>query len=389
MFIAKAFYFFYFAALSCLIPFLALYYSSLGLSGSQIGLLTGIVPLINLLGASLWSMAADALGRHRPIFLLTIIGTWVSVFLISQASTFSLLMPIVIAYAFFVGPIIPMADNAVLAWLGKNRDDYGRQRIGGSYGWGITAILIGILIQRYGLPWVFYSYLALMVIVFIVAIRLPMQVASAGGEFRIKLEHLAANKHWLFFNSVAMVVGMSLGIFLNYLFIYLETLAFGAVIMGLTLTFATISELPIFQYSRRLLTRWSPQFLLAVSLAFVLLRSLGYLTLSEPWHVLVISLLHGPTFGLMWIAGVAYAARSAPDGLGATAQGVFSGVAVGLGSAIGSLAGGLIFEAFGILNVFRFAALAAFLALILYTWVYRRSFLEQIKPKQNPIQKTQ
>ena len=44
----KAVYALYYAALACLIPFMTLYYQQKGLSGTQIGVLAGIIPLITL-----------------------------------------------------------------------------------------------------------------------------------------------------------------------------------------------------------------------------------------------------------------------------------------------------------------------------------------------------
>jgi len=49
-----SFYFLYFAALSSFMPFLVLYYQDLKFTGAQIGLLTGIPPLITLFAAPLW-----------------------------------------------------------------------------------------------------------------------------------------------------------------------------------------------------------------------------------------------------------------------------------------------------------------------------------------------
>ncbi|MCK7519702.1 MAG: MFS transporter [Ignavibacteriales bacterium] len=46
-----SFYFLYFAAMASLLPFFVLFYQSLGFSGAQIGLLTGIPPLDHFAGA--------------------------------------------------------------------------------------------------------------------------------------------------------------------------------------------------------------------------------------------------------------------------------------------------------------------------------------------------
>lgn len=375
MVIAKAFYFLFFGALACLVPFLALYYQDLGLSGREIGVLTGIVPLISMFASTIWGMMADATGRHRLLFFLAIVGTWVSVFLISQADSFVALIPIVIFYAFCFSPIIPLVDNSVMEQLGpQNRGEYGRQRVWGSYGWGLAGAMIGGVIAAQGLHWAFIAFLAIYLPLFLVATRMPMSSYATGSNFWGELRLLLTNRPWLLFLGVALVEGMSLTIFLNYLFLYLNYLGASATIMGLTLTMATISEIPIFLYSRRLLARWGAPFLLALSLVFTVVRSFAYVGMTAPWQVLLISLLHGPTFALMWIAGVAYAAEIAPPGLGTTAQAVFSGFVMGLGSALGAICGGILYDELGPASVFYFAGFAALAATVVFVFFNRRAF---------------
>lgn len=379
MFIAKLFYFLFFGAMACLVPYLTLYYQQLGLSGREIGFLTGIVPLTSMAASPVWGMLSDATGRHRLFFTLSMLGTWIAVFLMTRATGFEMLVPIVISYAFFSAPILPLVDNAVVEMLGEeNRGEYGRQRVWGSYGWGLAGALMGIIIAASGLQWAFIAWLVVFLILILVSGRLPMSPAASEGTFLNDLRLLLSNRAWLLFIAVALVQGMCLGIILNFLFLYLDTLGTSTAVMGLTLAMATISEIPIFLYSRRLLGRWSTPFLLLVSLLFTVIRSFAYVNMMASWQVLLISLLHGPTYALMWIAGVAYAAESAPRGLGATAQGVFGGITMGLGPAIGSFVGGFLFDAYGPQSVFIFSGISALAAAIFFLVVNRHSFRRQL-----------
>ena len=172
MFTMKAVYFIYYAAAASLIPFLTLYYQGLGLTGREIGILTGIAPLMTLLGASIWSVLADLTQKHRVLFLVAIGGTWGSVLLLSQLNTFLWLIPAVVAYAFFVAPLMPLVDNTVMVLLGKEKDAYGRYRVWGAYGWGIAAAIMGWVLQQAELHWIFSSYLTLLLILFAIALRL-------------------------------------------------------------------------------------------------------------------------------------------------------------------------------------------------------------------------
>lgn len=375
---AKAFYFLFFGAGASLVPFLTLHYQDLGLSGQQIGVLTGIVPLITWIAASVWGAVADATQKHHLLLLLGIAGVWVSIFSLTQTTSFLSLIPIVCLFAIFSAPIIPLVDNSVMTRLGARKNEYGRVRVWGSYGWGIVAIFVGVLIEQNGLASAFTTYLILMVVLFVIGLKLPVRVASSGIKMLSGFRTLLGNGRWLLFLAVAIVEGMSLGIFLNYLFLYLEEMGASAVIMALSLTFSTISEIPIFLYAKRILERWGAPMLLAFSMVATIVRAFAYVSMSVPWQVLPISLLHGPTFAAMWAAGVAYADEMAPVGLGATAQGMFSGASMGLGLAIGAIAGGYLYELNGAVAAFRWAGWMGVIALFVFVAANRHTFSKQV-----------
>jgi PPP family 3-phenylpropionic acid transporter len=157
----------------------------------------------------------------------------------------------------------------------------------------------------------------------------------------------------------------------SFLFLYMNDLGASKTLMGLSLTFATISELPILFYSNRLLNRWGARGLMLVALMAYVVRALAYTVISEPWMFLVVQLLHGLTFSAMWVAGVSYADSMAPDGFGATAQGLFSGVLLGLGGIAGALIGGILYDELGAVAMFRWAAAFALLGLVVFALASR------------------
>ena len=378
MLIARAFYFTIFAALAFLLPFLSLYYQQeLGLSGSQIGFLTGIAPIISLIGASVWGAVADATHRHKAILLMGVAGVWLSVLAIFKAPGFLLLTLAVGFYAFLSSPVLPIVDNSVMTMLGDKRDRYGLIRVWGSIGWGVSAVFAGMLIQRLGLHWAFYGFLILYGVLFLIALRFPIPEVSIASRFWQGIRQLATNVQWIIFLLVALVEGMSLSIFLNFLFLHLSDMGATRTMMSLSLTVATFSEIPVFLLGHKLLRRWTPVQLLAFSIALTAVRALLYAGMTAPWQVLPISLLHGPTFAIMWTAGVAYANKTAPKGLGTTAMAVFSGTTFGLGAALGAMTGGWLYQHVGSIAPFLWASVAAILALLPFVWVHRRTIFRQ------------
>lgn len=72
-----AFSFLFFASVASVSPYTVLYYRGLGFTGAQIGLLTGITPLITLFSVPLWTGLADVTRRHRLVMSLALLGGWI------------------------------------------------------------------------------------------------------------------------------------------------------------------------------------------------------------------------------------------------------------------------------------------------------------------------
>ena len=368
----KAFYFCYYAALSCLMPFLVLYYSQAGLSGPQIGLLVGISPIITWLAAPLWGALADSTRQHRTMLSVTVLGAMLMVALLSWATELAWFLPIVAGYAFFAAPVMPLVDNSVMELLGERSALYGRQRVWGAIGWGVAGALAGMLVDRLGLGFSFYAYLFFMAVGLAVSTRMVVSGGTIGQPFGAGIRTVMGNRPLMIFLVTALIASMGSGIVHNYLFLYLSDLGASETLMGLSLTLATFSEMTVFFFSRWLLRKVGARGILLLAIAAYVVRLLAYTLMPPVWLVLPINLLHGLTFSALWVAGVSYVNEVTPKGSGATAQGLFSGLTMGLGSATGAVLGGTLYDSLGPTVVFQAAALWIAVGLVFF-WVMGRS----------------
>ncbi|HEY5574840.1 MAG TPA: major facilitator superfamily domain-containing protein 6 [Anaerolineales bacterium] len=369
----KIMYFFYYGAAAALIPFLVIYYRSVGLPENSIGVLTAIPPLLTLFSAPLWGGLADATQQHRRLLALSIAASLVIVLALSFAQEFLLLALLVAIHAFFLAPAVPFIDSMVLELLGDRKYQYGRLRLWGALGWGMAAPVVGWLAERYGLKWPFLGYLALMAVTLMATLRMPASRASLGNQFWKGMRFLAVNRQWSLFLALALLGGTSMAVTGNFLFLYVNDLDGSRTLMGLALTFATLSELPILFFSDRLIIQFGARNVLVLGLMFFGIRSLAYSFLGNAWPILLIQLLHGPSFAAMWAAGVSYAGEIAPKGMGATAQGMFGAAFMGLGAAVGSLFGGVLYNSIGGAMMYRWAGFTALLGVLLYLLAKRKS----------------
>lgn len=365
-FASSAFYFLFYAAIAAIVPFIALYYRSLGFSGGQIGLLFGVSPLVSLFASPFWTGMADAGHKHKRVLFITIAAVVLLITLVPFIHSFALLFPLILLHTFFGAPIMALVDSATMSQLGEHRELYGRIRIWGTIGWGLSAPLIGFFLERFGLRWMFWLYPLLMGLNLFSIRGLHFAPSASTTSFWHGVRGLLANRSWLFFLAVAFVASIGSALHSNYLAILLDSLGAGKNIMGIAVTITTISELPVMFFSNFLLRRFKARGLLFIAIAAAGLRCILYYFAVSPQAVILIQLMHGLTYPLMWIAGVTYASEKAPPGLGATAQGLFGATITGFGISAGGLIGGLVLDRLGVAGMYGVVGAGILTAMLIF-----------------------
>jgi len=261
--------------------------------------------------------------------------------------------------AFSLAPVIPLIDNTVLTMLGERRSLYGQQRLWGAVGWGVVAPVAGWLMDRAGMTAAFGGYVILMCGCLLVVVGLPVGRVNIGGSYWRGVAGLLGNRQWVLFLASIFIGGLVMSIEMSFLFLYMDRLGASKTLMGITLAVSTVSELPVWFFANRLIERLGTRKVLTLSLLACALQGFGYGLMVDPLVALPVQLLHGLAFSASWAAGVAYSGEIAPAGMGATAQGVFSGISFGLRSALGAFLGGMLFDAVGPAAAFRWGGIAA------------------------------
>jgi len=341
------FYFLFFAANAALLPFIVIYYQSRDFTGIQIGILTSLSPLLSLVGAPFWTGVADATRRHRLIISLAIGVGVLGGMLFPFLAAFLPILILAVIFSFFTAPISSLADSATMTILEGRRDLYGRLRLGGTFGWGICAPLVGLLVESQGLRIAFWTFAALMFLALLVSQNFTFQRAQEGVSLQKGARTLLANRRYLLFLIQALICGIGFSSVNVYLFAYMQEQGISQSLMGVALTIATLAELPVLFFSNRLLKRFHAHGLLALGMGTTGIRLLLYAVFTTPVGVLAFQILNGFTFPLVWVAGVSYADENAPSGLSASAQGLFGAMIFGFGSAVGGMSGSLLLESLG------------------------------------------
>jgi len=346
-----SFYFWQYAGVAFMAPFVVLYYQNLGFSGRQIGLLAGLSPLITLFSAPLWTGLADTTRRHRFIMTVTLLGGSLTVFAFPFLTTFVPMLLLVVLSSIFLAPVSSLADNATMSLLADEKDFYGRLRLGGTFGYALAAPIAGQFVQGWGLKMAFWGC-ALMYLLALLSsqkfVHETGKVISKGSASLSSASRLLlTNPRMLLFLAGALVGGFALAMTNNYFFPYMKELGAKESTMGLALTVGTVCEIPIMFFGNRLLRYFKAYRLFVLALVITAVRLLLLSIAANATQALFIQLTNGLCFPAMWLAGVSYVNENAPAGMSATAQGIFGAAVFGVGTALGGFIGGALLESVG------------------------------------------
>src|SRR5579872_965010 len=140
---------FYFSMASYL-PFLAVYFHTLGLSGWQVGVLSALMPTMSFLIVPPLAILADRRGWRVRLLLACVGGTAVSLILLMLPVGFIALLPLMAVFAVFYSPIAPLADTSIVGMAARHDLNYGGMRLFGSLGFAVSAALFGAVWQYAG-----------------------------------------------------------------------------------------------------------------------------------------------------------------------------------------------------------------------------------------------
>lgn len=356
----------YYMALGSLSPYIALYFQRSGLSGVQIGILSACILAMTSLTAIPWGTVVDRFQLHHRVLRIAFLFPAVIIFVLSRTSAFALMIPLVLGYAFFITPIVPLLDSSALAIARIGPASFGEIRVGGTIGWIISVWLVGVLIQAYDARLLFYAYAAFMGLTFVyVCFRPPPRAAvqvPAWGDLRT----LLTDRSVVFFLLSIFLVAMGSGAVSNFFSLYMDGIGARESMIGVAWALAAVSEIPVMMYAGHIMRRIGAAGLLKIAFFVYALRWLLLSFTRQPGLALALQLLHGLSFAAFLTAGVTYLSQRTPEGLGMTAQAIFNVVSFGLASFAGALAGGYLYDHAGMALFFQIFSMITLAGLLLF-----------------------
>lgn len=363
--IGKALYFFMFAGLGIFFPFLNVYYKNIGLSGTQIGLINTLGPLIAIFAGPMWGLLSDRWGRLRPLLAIVILGSIVSVLGLGMVTAYIAILAIAAVFNLFGSAIMPLVDSYNLALLGEHRERYSEQRLWGTFGFLVSSLLAGSVFDRIGLRGVFFGYALCLGLLLVTLVWLPPTFTRVGRTVFKGFTQMLRQPVWIILSIAVILVMIANSSWINFLGITVKEMGAKDSLVGWMWSVGATSELLVMIYGTRMLRRWGARRMMATGFFFYGVRLILYAIMPIPEWVLGINIMQGFSFGFYWVGGVNYVSQITPDNLRATGLSMISSF-YNIASVTSGLLIGSVYDTFGSSRLYLLAATTAWLGFAIF-----------------------
>lgn len=367
----RLFYFLYYAGVGVTLPYFSLYLRGLGLSGTSLGAVQMVGPLLAAPAGLLWAAVVDRLAAPNRALILATVGVALGYAALPLAKSPLALGAVLAAVGLFGAATVPLIDAIAVEWAqARPGHAYGRLRLFGSLGYVASAQGLGLLLaargDRPGDLLVPLSLLLLAVLGAAVALGLPRAAAPSKAAQLDEALRLLRSPGLLLLIAVSALHWLA-GVPYNLLFgIFVREQGLPSSVVGLASALGVLAEVGVLYAAPRLERRFRVRTLLAASFG---LGALRWALLAQSHGLaatVLLQLLHGATFGLFWATAVRALAARVPAALRVSGQALFSAVVFQLGSALGNGLSGAAYDRLGqVAPLFAGAALLELLALLL------------------------
>ncbi len=327
--------------------FLPLYLQNRGLDAGQIGTTVALGSLVAMVAQPFWGYMSDKKKTVKRILLVLMSGCLLASIGFFSMNTVLLIMVFYMLLMFFSTATGPLTETLCISFAQENNKEYGRLRLWGELGVGTSAFMLGFVIERIGVDYLWSLYLMLMGSALCAGLLLRDSKATPKPVDLKALGKLLAKPRLLWFLLLIMLVGIPHRMNDTLLSLYLEQMNAPESYLGMAWLVATMSTVPALLMVGKLIKRYNELAILFIASLSYAVRWAIYSLTDNPVVLICAQALHSMTFPLFLVAAITYLGSLVPSELRATGQAAFAVTFGGLAGMIGSAGGGYAFDAIG------------------------------------------
>lgn len=372
-----AYLFFAYSSITIVTSYLPVYFSAVGLTAGEIGVLMAVGPFAMILAQPTWGFLSDKYKSIKRMLQIALIGMIVAVFAFMGAASFAGYFIMMFVLFLFLSPTTALGDSLAQKTAINRRLSFGKIRMWGSLGFGFTSLAVGYILAAIGVTYIMVPLLVVTVISLWLSFGLEDFSDTTKPVTLLSALKLAIDPKIFFFLVCIVFITVTHRTNDIFLSIYIVELGGPESYIGWAWFIGVATEAAVLATSTLWFRKFSPIGFVIFAAVFYGVRWWLVSMVAVPWLLLPLQTLHGMTFGVFYVAAFAFVSHLIPKHLQATGHVLFISTTFGLSGIFGSLFGGWMIQAFSIPTLYSYLALSAFigaLGMTVYHFVYKKSF---------------
>ena len=389
LFFARLYYFTFMGGWGFILPFMNLFYISLGFNGKQVGLISSTSAIVGMVASPLWVSEVKKHPRARRILQIALVLGAFGYYIIGSQASFLFILMLVFLHSLAASGILPLSDSMAVMVAEESGNGYGSVRVWASLGWIISLLSSGWPVARFGFIAAFIGvgmmWLVAAAVVLFIRPRFfshAHQVDRPRPNLRLALQRVRQDRTLLGFAVALLAIGFLNSGVLQFENVFLAELGASRQLISVAGILSAVVEIPFMIYTDRIVRRAGAHRLMLLALTMTIFQRLAVFSLPFIATIMIVRFLGGVAFSFYTITFIGLISSRTEASETGTVLALFSITIAGLVSIIAAPVAGTLFDALGARWLYGLSAGGYVIGVLCLWWtkpetIHARSLLQQ------------
>lgn len=293
----------YWAFYASFVGFISTYLLECGMSNSVLSIMLACFMIASFIGAFFWGSVCDRFLTNKNVFLpefIASIAVALFIFFIADKNIWiaTVLYPV---FGFLSTPLGSNLDSWMLRSFHKDSGTYGRARSIGSMGYAVTALFMGMLIQKFGFIMMVAGTLFFSIHVILIVLTIkeaPFETVAVHADASASPKELFRPGAYLFMIIVVFFTGLAISPVNNMKIVILQSVGGDVGILGID-SFLGVMVQAVFIFLSGSLKKIPVNVRLFLTALTVLVTMVLDSTAFTPWMIILGTVFSNMSYGIM------------------------------------------------------------------------------------------
>jgi len=363
IFFARAHYFAFMGGWGFILPFLNLFYVSLGLSGTQIGTITSTSSIVGLLFAPIIVNEIKKRPQARGLLQITLLFGALGYFALGYQTTFLFILVNVFFQALAGSGVMPISDSMAVSVAKESGGGYGSIRVFASVGWIVSILTSGWLIEKFGFIAGFIGVSAMWSLgAFMILFIQPRYFVTQRNiqlpkpNLLTTAKRVVSDRTLLGFAIALIFIGFMNSGVLQFENVFLAELGADKHLISIAGILSAVVELPFMFYADRFVRRHGASRILLIAIIMTMVQRATVFVFPSIATIMILRFIGGTAFSLLTVSYIGLISSRTDESETGTVLALYTVTLASLVNILAAPISGAIFDVIGARWLYALAA---------------------------------